>query len=546
VCATSVAVRLGTIGPTLADTVPGLVSVLVPHFDDFGSLKRCLEHLLRQDWPAERLEVIIADNNSPGGVAAVAAIAPAARVVAAAEQGAGPARNAAAAASRGEVLVFLDCDCLPDRDWLREGVAALGCYDVVGGQVIVSLGDPARLTPSAAYEAVFAYDIERYVRRNDYAGSGNLFVPRAVFDRVGGFRVGIPEDIDWCWRAAAAGYRVGYAEGAIVRTAARCDWAALKRKHDRMEREHLTLFSEYPGWRWRWLLHAALVALSPFGHWVRVVGSNRLTGPRTKMLALCGLFLLRSYRAWRMLWLLAGAAQSGPPRDGRGTSLNFRLAARKWRAAVREGGLAAACRSGLALLRPGRHRDAWDLGHGAETAGDEPLWLLDIASANAPFGVRYQALDEGNLTEAVDFLRIPDLRRFTFVDLGCGKGRALLVAAKLGFGRIIGVEFASQLVATAKRNLLSAGIKNAIVLHQDAADFEPPDDELVIFLYNPFSREVVRPVLENLGRRATNSAQMFYVIYQRPVCAEFFDAADFLVPIDSPPGCRDTRLWVRS
>ncbi|HZB92325.1 MAG TPA: glycosyltransferase family A protein, partial [Stellaceae bacterium] len=71
-----------------------LVSVVIPHRDDLDNLRRCLDALGAQTWPS--LEIVVADNNSAGGVAAVAAAAPHVLVVPAPEPGAGPARNCGA------------------------------------------------------------------------------------------------------------------------------------------------------------------------------------------------------------------------------------------------------------------------------------------------------------------------------------------------------------------------------------------------------------------------------------------------------------------
>lgn len=315
----------------MADAPPCFVSVVIPHYNDLDNLAACLDALRRQRWPADRFEVIVADNNSEGGVAAVAAIArglpvpglqvPGLQVVGAAEQGAGPARNAGAAVAQGEVLAFLDADCIAEPDWIRAGVTALQHDDYIGGRVIVTVAEPSRPTPSEAYEAVFAYDFQKYVEHDRFSGTGNLFVPRAIFARVGGFRAGVAEDMEWCWRANALGYRLGYAKDAIVQAAARRDWAELKRKHDRMERENLLLYRERPGWRRRWLVHAALVAASPLGHWIRVLRSPLLVGPRAKLAGILGLLMIRFYRAYRMLCLLPGAARLDTPgrrvaRDG--------------------------------------------------------------------------------------------------------------------------------------------------------------------------------------------------------------------------------------
>src|SRR5271169_3530078 len=109
-----------------------LMSVIIPHYNDLDHLRHCLESLRRQTLPRERYEVIVADNNSVGGVQAVEQIAGDIIVVPAPDQGAGPARNAGVAAARGRVLAFIDSDCLADQNWLREGIKALERFDYVG------------------------------------------------------------------------------------------------------------------------------------------------------------------------------------------------------------------------------------------------------------------------------------------------------------------------------------------------------------------------------------------------------------------------------
>ena len=293
----------GQNGDRAAAGVPGLplVSVIVPHYNDLANLACCLEHLRRQTWPAECREIIVADNNSPGGVAAIERLDPDVRVVPATEQGAGPARNAAVAVAGGEVLAFIDSDCFAAPGWLKEGVAALARFDYAGGRVEVAVPDPRRPTPAEAYETVFAFDFKKYIEQKRFAGTGNLFVPRAIFDRVGGFRVGLSEDIDWCRRANALGYRLGYAEKALVRHPARRRWGDLTLRWDRVIGEMLALGRERPGWHWRWAVYALAVAGSPLPHALRILRSSRLGSPRSKIAGLVGLFGIRWYRAYRML-----------------------------------------------------------------------------------------------------------------------------------------------------------------------------------------------------------------------------------------------------
>jgi GT2 family glycosyltransferase len=288
----------------MAKTDVPFISVIIPHYNDHDHLRHCLASLRRQTLPRERFEVIVADNNSAGGVRAVEQMARDVKVVHAPEQGAGPARNAGVALARGDVFAFIDSDCLADENWLREGISALDRFDYIGGQVITKTGHPSETTPAEAVEAVFAFNFKKYIEKDGFAGTGNLFVPRAVFHHVGGFRAGVSEDIDWCRRANTLGYRLGYAERAIVFHSARREWRELRRKWDRILTETIALARERPNWQLRWILYAFIVGVSPLAHWVTVLRSRRLVGPRAKCCGLFGLLRIRSYRCWRMLYLV--------------------------------------------------------------------------------------------------------------------------------------------------------------------------------------------------------------------------------------------------
>lgn len=277
------------------------VSVVVPHYNDLPGLSLLLTRLRAQSWPADRLEIVIADNNSGCGIAAVAAAAPGCLVVPAPIQGAGPARNAGIAAARGEVLALIDSDCVPEAGWIAAGVGALAEYDFVGGHVITTARDPARPAPVEAFEIVFNFNFKRYIEQVGFTGTGNMFIPRHVFDRVGPFRAVVSEDMDWSFRARDAGFRIGYAEAAIVSHPARRDWPELRRRWARIVDEHAALARERPGWRARWALKALAMPLSIPPHALRVLRHPRLPLLSTRLGAVG---VLARLRIWRMASML--------------------------------------------------------------------------------------------------------------------------------------------------------------------------------------------------------------------------------------------------
>jgi glycosyltransferase involved in cell wall biosynthesis len=295
------------------------VSVVIPHFNDLDRLGVCYARLLGQTWPGENFEIVVADNNSTCGLQAVREAVPCASVVPAPIQGAGPARNAGVAASRGDVIAFIDSDCVPEPNWIAEGVAALSHFDFVGGRVVTFAHCPERPNPVEAFEKVFNFNFRRYIETVGFTGTGNMFVPRQVFDRVGGFRAVVAEDMEWSFRARALGCRLGYAQFAVVGHPARRSWAELEQRWARMLQEDYALIQEQKYGRARFVIKALAMPASVLPHVVKVLLSRQLPNGWSKFGAIAVLTRLRLWRASRMLRLaadimppLARPKESGP------------------------------------------------------------------------------------------------------------------------------------------------------------------------------------------------------------------------------------------
>ena len=170
--------------------------------------------------------------------------------------------------------------------------------------------------------------------------------------------------------------------------------------------------------------------------------------------------------------------------------------------AVRRDGVAHTLRTAFSHFRPERAEDEFDRKYGTDTAGIVPLWRFRIRSPNARFGWRYQT---SSAVELEQYLKcIPhDPRDFTFVDLGCGKGRMLIAAGKLGFHRVVGVEFVAELATIAKNNLTRTGTTNAVVINEDAAEFCFPHERFCALHVQPL---LGRSDAEGAGKSATSAA----------------------------------------
>jgi SAM-dependent methyltransferase len=129
----------------------------------------------------------------------------------------------------------------------------------------------------------------------------------------------------------------------------------------------------------------------------------------------------------------------------------------------------------------------------------------------------------------MDTLDYPaQVERYSFVDLGSGLGRALLLASELPFREVIGVEVSPELVAGARNNIetwIAGGHARAPIRlqQQDARDFDFPRAPLLVFLYNPFGECTLLEVLARLSSLCQLSSGTIDILYCYPKHGYAFD-----------------------
>ena len=169
----------------------------------------------------------------------------------------------------------------------------------------------------------------------------------------------------------------------------------------------------------------------------------------------------------------------------------------------------------LRLAVVDRILNPFDRKHGTETGGRTSLKRLGVLHPSAPYGIGYQPIGPWLFRRALRTLRAEiDPGEYTFVDLGCGKGRALILAAELGFREVVGIDLAPTLVDCARRNLARAHVRNARAACQSADAFQFPPGNLAVYLFNPFVGPVFRRTMQNLCRMSSGN---IFVVYIDPV-----------------------------
>ena len=129
-----------------------------------------------------------------------------------------------------------------------------------------------------------------------------------------------------------------------------------------------------------------------------------------------------------------------------------------------------------------------------------------------------------------------DFSQFTFIDLGCGKGRVLLMASDYPLKRIIGVELMPGLHRAAQKN--SANYSNARqrcrkieTVCMNARDYRFPQEPLVVYLFNPFSEPTFAHVLQNLRRSVEQTPRPVYIAYRFTEFEDLLAQAEWLEKI---------------
>ncbi len=211
------------------------ITVAVPTYNRAALLRQTLAGITRQDFPSDRFEILVIDNNStddtPGVVAAFAGSRPPPRHVREAAQGLDHARNRAVAEARGEIIVFADDDILVETGWLRQLTAPLLTdrerkIGAVGGEVLPVF--PDGLPPwIAEWHAPLAFRADAGPLPPEASPMGaNLAIPGWVFERVGRFATALDRtgrsyfsggDSEMLRRIRAAGLEVWFAPAAKVR-----------------------------------------------------------------------------------------------------------------------------------------------------------------------------------------------------------------------------------------------------------------------------------------------------------------------------------------
>jgi len=163
-----------------------------------------------------------------------------------------------------------------------------------------------------------------------------------------------------------------------------------------------------------------------------------------------------------------------------------------------------------------QHLRSFDRRYGVRTSGYVSLASTSVDRAKLRHAASYGPVNAWAFRRLLRNLNLP--RTLHFADLGCGLGRACILAAEYGFEKVTGVELAPELCAVARENMsccrLPESYRSRIkIVEGDVLDYCAATDDDVFFVYRAFSVEFFRRVLTKLAEGATRQRRPLTIIY---------------------------------
>ncbi len=213
-----------------------------------------------------------------------------------------------------------------------------------------------------------------------------------------------------------------------------------------------------------------------------------------------------------------------------------------WREQTRETGAASAASRLVGKLwsfvresTPERRRQRYgdmeyDWEHRVNTTSGTVSWRARLLGL---FHSPYQPTEPALFQEMMASLPI-EFDQFTFIDLGSGKGRTLLMASEYPFRKIVGVELISELHRAAEENMRAyrSPTQRCVQIESvcvDASDFVFPDTPLVMYLFNPLPEWGLDRMIRNLEQSLEQSPRPVWIVYHNPAMDSTLAASRALV-----------------
>lgn len=289
----------------MTDSIPR-VTVVVPVYQGEQVLPDCLRSVFDQTYPRDLYEVLIVDNGSTDRSAEIARDFPT-RIVEEIRKGVAFARNTGVEKARGELIAFVDADCIAEPNWLEALVAR---YDAEDGLAGVG-GHIPGYDPQTPIQYFIAD--RNLLRQEDalldqpysapFLITANALLNRELILKVGGLDTSFPtngEDADLCWRIADLGYHYAFAPEAVVYHRHRSSVRAFCKWMYRYGKESVYLQKKH---KKRFGIGPVMIDFVHYGRWLAAIGRFLAPWP---LEGICWERRFAGYDILRFTWYTAG------------------------------------------------------------------------------------------------------------------------------------------------------------------------------------------------------------------------------------------------
>ena len=291
------------------------ISVVIPCYNCANTISQTLASLNQQDF-SESFEIIVVNNNSSDNSYDVIKSFSNVKLLHETEiQNAAASRNRGIDNAQGNIIAFIDADCIAASNWLSEGIKGFKKSDLsrVGGRVQVS-----PLSPSSnsieILDTLYSFCQRQLVEQYQTAMTGNLFIRKSLFEKIGYFNPKFfeLEDIEFGQRAAQEGFSIDYVKNSVVFHPPRHTFISLWKKSVRNGRGNFLLCqncAEWAGkWGWKHPLRPIKILLKPRKlYWESVpFSSDSLSGIKKLKIWVYAFFGIQLPEAWGYLkyWIV--------------------------------------------------------------------------------------------------------------------------------------------------------------------------------------------------------------------------------------------------
>jgi len=197
------------------------VSVIIPAYNAENVIDKCLSSLLKQNYPKKSYEIIVVDDGSTDSTKEIVKKFKKVKLIEQKHKGPAAARNLGAKHAKGDILLFIDADCIPSKNWIKYMVEPFKNKEIVAVQgTYKTLNKESLIARFAGYEIEERHEKMKKQKYIDFVGTFSAGYRKDIFLKFNGFDENFPEasgeDAELSFRISKAGYKIVFQPKAFV------------------------------------------------------------------------------------------------------------------------------------------------------------------------------------------------------------------------------------------------------------------------------------------------------------------------------------------